>query len=107
VKVLLDENLDVSLRHELVGHDVRTVTYMRWNGVRNGKLVAAAVADGFEVIVTTDQGMADQLNLHAQPIAIAILHAASNSIDDIVPLIPALLRELNHVTPGTFIHVYS
>jgi predicted nuclease of predicted toxin-antitoxin system len=79
---------------------------MRWNGLRNGKLVAAAVAEGFEVVVTTDRGMADQLNLHGQPIAIAILHAASNSIDDIVPLIPALLRALNHVTLGAFIHVH-
>jgi hypothetical protein len=94
------------LRHEVVGHDVRTVTYMCWNGLRNGKLLAAAVAEGIDVIVTNDRAMADQLNLHGQSIPIAILHAASNSIDDVAPLVPALLREMNHVTPGTFIHVY-
>jgi predicted nuclease of predicted toxin-antitoxin system len=105
VKVLLDESVHVDFRLLLVGHDVFTVTFLGWKGTKNGALVARAVSEGFDAIVTHDQGMVSQINLHGQPIAITILHAASNAIQDVRPLVPALLKELNHITPGTFAHV--
>jgi hypothetical protein len=89
----------------LTGHDVFTVTFLGWKGVKNDALVAKAVAEGFEVIVTHDRSMADQINLTGQPIAVAIVHATSNAIQDVRPLVPALLKEMNHVTPGAFVHV--
>lgn len=53
MKVLLDECVDVELRTRIVGHAVFTVWYMRWKGVKNGDLLARAVAEGFDVLVTT------------------------------------------------------
>ena len=39
VRVLLDENLPVSLAAELVGHDVASVAGLGWRGIKNGELL--------------------------------------------------------------------
>ena len=46
MKVLLDENLPHDLRKLLPGHDVFTVAYLGWAGVKNGELLRRAAADG-------------------------------------------------------------
>ena len=43
MKLLLDENLPHELRHELHGHEVATVAYMGWRGIRNGELLRHAI----------------------------------------------------------------
>jgi hypothetical protein len=43
MKILLDENLPHELRHEISGHDVFTVKYLGWSGMKNGLLKAAIV----------------------------------------------------------------
>jgi hypothetical protein len=42
MKILLDENLPHELRRHLSGHDVFTVQYMNWKGIKNGQLIALA-----------------------------------------------------------------
>lgn len=54
MKLLLDENLPLDLRHFLAGHDVFTVAYLGWKGFRNGALLARAFGDGFEAVLTMD-----------------------------------------------------
>ena len=53
--VLLDENLDHALRTLLGPHDVVTVTYMGWSGLKNGELLRAAEDKSIEVFLTGDQ----------------------------------------------------
>ena len=55
MKVLLDENLDHALRTLLGQHEVLTVTYMGWAGLKNGELLKAAEDSGIEVFITGDQ----------------------------------------------------
>lgn len=55
MKVLLDEHLPHRLRNNLGKHDVFTVSYKGWSGLKNGGLLFAAESDGFEVFVTGDQ----------------------------------------------------
>ena len=57
MKVLLDENLPHGLRNHLPGHEVFTVHYQGWSGLKNGELVQTAENDGFEVFLTGDQTM--------------------------------------------------
>jgi len=94
MKVLLDENLPHALRHEVPGHDVFTVRYMKWDGMKNGLLLSTAAAWGFDVMITMDSGVNYQQNLATLPIAVVILGATSNDIDDLRPLIPELLATL-------------
>jgi hypothetical protein len=44
VKVLLDENLPQKLRLSLTGHEVVTVSYKGWGGLKNGELLRSAEA---------------------------------------------------------------
>jgi hypothetical protein len=105
VKLLLDESLDVDLRHELVGHDVYTVSYMRWKGSRNGALLAAAAADGFDALITIDRDIEHQQNLSTLPCAIYVLMAQSDIIDDLKALVPNLLNALSQRPQKKIYHI--
>jgi hypothetical protein len=73
--VLLDENLDHALRKLLGPHDVSTVTYMGWAGLKNGELLQAAEDDGFAVFLTGDQTLAQEQNLAGRRLAVVALSA--------------------------------
>ena len=62
MKVLLDENLAHRLRTNLGAHDVFTVSFKGWSGLKNGELLRTAENDGIEVFLTGDQ----TLNLRAK-----------------------------------------
>ncbi|MDB5295342.1 MAG: hypothetical protein JWO31_1325 [Phycisphaerales bacterium] len=94
VKILLDENLPHELRRLIAGHDVYTCRYMGWDGVQNGALLARASAAGFDALVTTDRGIEYEQNPGALAVGVLILHAKSNGIRHLRPLIPALLAAL-------------
>jgi predicted nuclease of predicted toxin-antitoxin system len=101
MKVLLDENLPHDLRRELRGHDAFTVQYLGWSGVKNGELLARAAASGFDALLTMDSGVRYEQNLAALPVAVVVLQAASNDLDDLRPLVPRLLDVLGKLRPRT------
>jgi len=105
MKLLLDENLPHQLRHDLPGHDCSTVAFMGWGGIENGELLRRAASAGFDALVTKDANVQYEQNLVNLPLAVVILHAASNDIDDIRPLLPALLRALTALPPKEIPHV--
>ena len=78
MKVLLDENLPHELRQLIPGHDVFTVQYLGWSGMKNGALLLQAATENFDVIVTMDSGVQYQQNTVKLPLAIIFLSAASN-----------------------------
>ena len=63
MRVLLDENLDHALRGLLAPHEVLTVAYMGWSGLKNGELLRAAEQSGFDVLLTGDQTLHQEQNL--------------------------------------------
>lgn len=105
VKILLDENLPHDLRHELPGHDVITVKYRGWNGIQNGRLLALAAQDGFDAFITMDNGVAYQQNIATLPVAVIMIRARSNDIDDLRPTIPELMEALQTIKPRTIARV--
>ena len=106
MKLLLDESIDVRFRLRIVGHDVSTVAYMGWKGLANGVLLAQAAAAGFDAVITTDQAVADQQNVAALPLSLVVLHAPSNNLADLEPLVAPLLRGLNHLAARSVVHVH-
>ncbi len=60
MKVLLDENLPHELRGLLTPHDVFTVAFLQWSGIRNGDLMRNAQAEGFECVLNFDEGFGHQ-----------------------------------------------
>ena len=105
MKVLLDENLPHALRHELPGHDVFTVHYPRWDGTKNGLLLRNAAAAGFDAMITMDSGINYQQNLATLPLAIVVLEALSNDVDDLRPLLPKLNAQLPTLTKNSVTRV--
>ena len=51
------------LRRDLRGHSVDTVFERGWSNLSNGSLLDAAEADGYDLLVTTDQNIRHQQNL--------------------------------------------
>ncbi len=94
MKVFLDECVDRRLARHILGHDVKTAQQMGWAGVKNGALLALAAAQ-FDVFVTVDRNLAFQQSAASLPMPVIVLHAKSNRLADLVPLVPALLRVLD------------
>jgi len=105
MKILLDECLPVLLRHELAPHDVWSVTYKGWKGVINGELLAMAAADGFDALITIDQKIEREQNAAILPLTVIILHARSNSLKKLTPLVPQLLSTLASLPRKSFVHI--
>ena len=100
MKLLLDECVDRRFARELSGHFVRTVPQMGWATIKNGRLLKLAEAD-FDVFVTVDRNLSFQQNLPKFHIAVAVLHAPSNRIEDLRPLASSLLTALATMRPGS------
>ena len=105
MKILLDENLPRDLRYFLAGHEVFTVAYLGWSGMENGELLKIAGDSGFDVMLTKDSGVEYEQPLAALPIAVVVMKAKANKLDDIRPLLPALLSTLANLEPRTLVRI--
>jgi len=82
VRVLLDECVPRRLKHELVGHEVRTAPEMGWASKRNGELLRLAERE-FDAFLTVDRKLQHQQNLSTFPIAIIVMLARTNTLLDL------------------------
>jgi hypothetical protein len=78
---------------------------MGWGGLQNGQLLMQAASKGFDVMITTDQGIVHQQNPSTLPISIVVLHAKSNKIDEIRPLVGTLLAALVSMKSRTLLNI--
>jgi hypothetical protein len=100
VRVLLDENLDHALRSLLEPHEVVTVTYMGWTGLKNGDLLQAAEDNRVDVLLTGDQSLSYEQNLGGRRLAIVALTAIQLPI--IKENLPKIIAAIEAATPGSF-----
>ncbi|QDU54448.1 DUF5615 family PIN-like protein [Aeoliella mucimassa] len=73
MKILFDQGVPVPLRKSLLDHQVVTAYELGWSTLKNGELLAAAVAQEFEVMVTTDQNLEHQQKIAILQLAIIVL----------------------------------
>lgn len=73
MRLLLDENLSPRLASLLPDHDVATVVSMGWASISNGRLLAAAEAAGFSLMLTADTNMAYQQSLQGRGLGVIVL----------------------------------
>ena len=98
MRILLDENLPRKLAGHLVGPECRTVVVCGWSGKKNGELPALADRQ-FDVLLTLDKNLPYQQNLDIQRIAVLIVRAPSNRIQDLLPVVPECLAALATIQP--------
>jgi predicted nuclease of predicted toxin-antitoxin system len=70
--VLFDHNIPKKLRSLLPGQQVVTSRELAWDALKNGELLSAAEANGFEFMVTGDKNMSYQQNLEGRRLAVLI-----------------------------------
>ena len=103
-RVLLDECLPRHLKRSLAGHDVRTVPEAGWASKENGDLLALA-SEKYDVFVTVDRNLTFQQNLQDIQIAIVVLVARGNRLEDLMPLVPALQRAIDTIERGQVLRI--
>ena len=99
MKVFLDECIDWRLSRDIDGHDVKTARQMGWTTIKNGELLALA-AEHFDVFVTVDRNLAFQQNIIGLQLAVIVLRAKSNRLNDLKPLVAGLLMAFGAAKPG-------
>ena len=73
MKVLFDHGTPAPLRRYLPEYSVDRSAENGWDRLENGELIQRAEEEGYDVIVTTDQGMRHQQNLSDRRISIVVL----------------------------------
>lgn len=94
MKVLLDHCVDRRFARLLSPHEVATAAQAGWSHFRNGALLQAAAAAGFEAVVTTDAKLRHEENPKQIPLPVIVLRARTNRLADLAPLAPTLRRAL-------------
>ena len=107
MKLLLDENLPVKLKHRFkeFGWDVFTVKDMQWFGKENGELLQLMIENNITSFLTTDNNLAYQQNFLNYPLQVVIMIAPDNTYETIMSFIELvkLKFEENFIGPQTVI----
>jgi hypothetical protein len=62
-------------------------------------------AGQFDVFLTSDRNLSFQQNLSGFSIAVIVLHARTNRLELLAPLMPAVLEVLSGIEAGKVVHV--
>jgi predicted nuclease of predicted toxin-antitoxin system len=73
LKVLFDQNAPRPLARFLTKHVVTRSAELGWEALKNGELLKAAEAEGFDLIVTADRNIRYQQKLEDRKIALIVL----------------------------------
>ncbi len=104
MKVLLDECLPNKLKSEVNAEFVTTVPEVGWASIQNGTLLRLAEQE-FDVFLTNDQDLEHQQNLKKLDLAIVVLVALTNDIEDLRPLMPAANEAFKIIKAGEVVYI--
>ncbi len=103
MRVLFDQGAPVPLRGRLPDHRVETAYERGWSNLRNSALLDRAEAEGFELLVTTDQGLRHQQNLTGRRLAVLVL--MSTSWPRIEARADRIVAAIERIAPGECVEV--
>lgn len=93
MKILFDECVTKRLKPFLPEHEVFTVSAMRWNGIKNGRLLSLCVENGFDLLLTIDKNMMHQQNLDKVDIIIVVLDSLTSKVEELKLSIPSFTAQ--------------
>jgi predicted nuclease of predicted toxin-antitoxin system len=103
MRVLFDNGTPRGVAPALADHEVEEARSRGWDTFRNGELLDAAEAAGFEVLVTTDRNIRHQQNLAGRKLAIVVIGAGRWRL--IRKVLPAIAAAVTAAAPGSFAEV--
>ncbi len=101
MRILIDECLPRRFISVFAEYEAMSVPYMGWSGKKNGELLKLMVEANFQVFVTVDQNLQYQQNLQNTQISVLILHAPTNSYNDLLMLVPKIHTTLATLKPSS------
>ena len=107
MRILLDECVNHRLRNYLPGHEVESARFAGFGGLKNGELLQAAEAAGFEVVLTVDRGFQYEQNLAGRKVAVIVFSTRSIALKDLLPHVPACLGRVRTIKPGEIVRLPS
>jgi hypothetical protein len=104
MKIILDESVPQNLRLLIEGgHTVVTAWYQGWSGLKNGALLDAAEAAGFDLFITADQEMSYQQDLTGRKMALVVL--STNNWSFIKAGVGEIMAAVDAATTGSYTEV--
>jgi predicted nuclease of predicted toxin-antitoxin system len=101
--ILFDNGTPASLRDALQGHIVVEAIERGWDRLTNGELIAAAEAEGFELLLTTDKNMRHQQDLTGRKIAFVVI--SNQQWPTLRHHVERVVAAVNAATPGSYSEV--
>src|ERR1035441_6447918 len=105
MRLLIDECVDERLRLLFPGHECQTARFAKLAGLKNGRLLEAAEAGGFDILITVDQNIPEQQNFAGRSISVLILCAPTNRLRDLELLVPAAVSALHSIGRGEVVRI--
>jgi hypothetical protein len=84
----------------LGAHEVFTVSYKGWAGLKNGELLRTAEQEGIEVFLTGDKTLVHEQNLKQCKLGIVAL--SSVEWDILKHHLPLIIAAIDNALPGSF-----
>jgi hypothetical protein len=103
MRILFDNGTPRGVASALPGHTVEEARSHGWDTLRNGELLDAAEAAGFDVLLTTDRNIRYQQNLTRRTIAIVVLGKGRWKL--VKNRLPAIAAAVAAATAGSFVEV--
>lgn len=103
MRVLFDNGTPRGVASALSDHKVEEARSRGWDAFRNGELLDAAEAAGFQVFVTTDRNIRYQQSLAGRKIAIVVLGKGRWRL--IRKRLPEIAMAVAAATPGSFLEI--
>jgi hypothetical protein len=103
MKILFDQGTPAPLWRSLAEHEVDTVFEKGWSRLKNGELLAVAILNRYEVLVSTDQSLRHQHDLRRIRLGIVVL--LTTSWPRISRNTPAVVRAVEEVQMGHLVEV--
>ena len=98
--ILFDNGTPAPLRHVFKGHIVVEAIERGWDRLVNGELIAAAEAEGFDILLTTDRNMRYQQNLTDRKIAFVVI--GNQQWPTLRRYAERVVAAVNAATPGSY-----
>ncbi len=105
--VLFDVGVPHGLRRYLSGYVTETAQYRSWGQLTNGRLLEVAEQHGFDVLITTDQRMMQELDISQYRLGIVVLNDTRWAY--IRLCVDSILLAIESVRPGeaTIVNIES
>ncbi|MGH7772897.1 MAG: hypothetical protein ACREQA_11770 [Candidatus Binatia bacterium] len=85
---------------------MRSKQRRKWAALDNGELLARAEKE-FDIFITVDRNLTFQQNVPKFGIAVLVLHAPTNKLQALVPLVPKILEALTNLQKGKAVSIFS